>query len=656
MRFRPGYIDAVLLACVFGRVVRAAGQSSRTQLTDRHGLFIQTDHHGSGAAVIHAVCDSVLAGQTRGLFTLEDELSKTSTAAAGPSLSAACIRAQLAIAGKRRDNGSALTLDAIASLHQMLTMRPSNTLAAELLGAIALETTADRVPAMKDMTDVGARIPVVLGSNQIRTDVTGEGPVVADLIAAVDVGVRDPFVLRACTSLAIDVGDEVSAHSCSLRALASGIDSTWHLLRLSWLAFVHGDTTSGLASFRHAAGASHTSEARADLGWHLENAFLQPSLAETDQCVICFGSGLLSAFEENGVISDRNQYRLTDQDREQWFALADSQVMPWIEQQVSRRTTLDADTGEFAPHAHLPGRFADGGPDVINARLRGSPLVRHLMAHFWFTSYSGGTFRATWVWGLRSGPQPLAVAFDNAYLSAAVTMLHLWDPTTRRPVDVVPYAIPISELAWNGREHPTANLKLRLVQWSPGISGQFDTILPVVVTRPTSSSGHEALVGFFELPFRDRDAWEFTVAEGSRRRGGKYRDLSTPLGHGPLELSDLVLGGDWAIKWAGKDGPVPLSPSSTFNREHPVQLYYQVDLRGAQSTVQTEISLFEVVNSVPPANPVTTVRLNGSMAEGLNEVRRELDVSQLKAGQYLLRVTIQAGGERAQRDTPLILQ
>jgi hypothetical protein len=81
--------------------------------------------------------------------------------------------------------------------------------------------------------------------------------------------------LRACAELALRVNNTIAAKSCAMRGIASGSDSTWHLLRLARLSFRSADTVDGMREFQAAANAAHDSAARREVDWHLQ-WFLTP--------------------------------------------------------------------------------------------------------------------------------------------------------------------------------------------------------------------------------------------------------------------------------------------------------------------------------------------------------------------------------------------
>lgn len=67
------------------------------------------------------------------------------------------------------------------------------------------------------------------------------------------------------------------ARDCNLRALAIGSDSSWHLLRLSYIASVLGDSLLAASEFERSVAVANTAEARREVGWQLNIRFADAS-------------------------------------------------------------------------------------------------------------------------------------------------------------------------------------------------------------------------------------------------------------------------------------------------------------------------------------------------------------------------------------------
>lgn len=165
----------------------------------------------------------------------------------------ACIRANLELAGGVGREGPVMTagdawnFGAIKAAVRAIRI-DARSPASELLGWLALEERPDDVE---------------------------EGVLVA-LRHAVEAGSSSPNLLTGCAQVALDRGDGALSRRCLRLGLASGRDSTFHLLRLARLAYREGDSSSGYDAFLLAAKALDSPRDREEIGWHLQ-WFMSPS-------------------------------------------------------------------------------------------------------------------------------------------------------------------------------------------------------------------------------------------------------------------------------------------------------------------------------------------------------------------------------------------
>lgn len=138
-----------------------------------------------------------------------------------------------------------------------------------------------------------------------------DDPTVADLapdrallFRAARAGVRTRSVLRACDDLAWRVHDTTITNACADAALARGVDSTWHLVLLSRVAFAAADTTKGMQLFEDATAAAHDSASKQEIDWEL-------------------------------------QWFLTPDEETEWHALADTGRARWIRDRLMARDVRD---------------------------------------------------------------------------------------------------------------------------------------------------------------------------------------------------------------------------------------------------------------------------------------------------------------------------
>lgn len=214
---------------------------------------------GAGATVATAVkqlCLSPYPNDRTALLRYEELLADTVSTKPTPERLAdlGCIRANLHEAdaigheGYMMPMGASWSDGALLVLTKSVTAMPNQARAAGVLALLALQ--ANEPDHIDRITDA------------IR--------------ASVLAGVATPAVLRACADLSLRAKDGATARKCVTRALATGNDSTWHLVRLAQLAFREADTVSGARWFERALAAAHDSAAREEVNWHLQ-WFLSPA-------------------------------------------------------------------------------------------------------------------------------------------------------------------------------------------------------------------------------------------------------------------------------------------------------------------------------------------------------------------------------------------
>ncbi len=603
-----------------------------------NGYFQQIDRHGSAVPRIHALCGNVAPLSVRSLEDWQDRLASAASRSLLDTTLATlgCVRATLFAKDAPGREGPGMlpgvswAAGAVAALMQQLEQQPDDARAAELLGVVTQEALPSQYPAFREP----ARLRGRLGITDLPT-------IAAMLYHAIRLEARSPGLLRSCASLMIDIDDYVTAHDCSMLALAAGYDSTWHFLRLARLAFTRADTTSGLAFIEAAALASHDSATRAELGWHLE-----PGAAENS---VAIEAGALNPAGREG----RNPGDLmTPAERTAWFGLPSSEVPGWIRKAMEARLPIQHTEGYNRLH-----RLA---PSTLTAMWqRGSLLTRNFLEHFWYTSYAGGTFRpcVRLLDNISCAPQSNPDA--RHHLRVVARVAHLWDPLTGRPSDLLTYAVPTADLlpTSDGPDR-SATLAVDFRRWTLG-GASTDTVFRRQIGLSPGDQGGGAYLGFEVVPGSGFSSWSVMATQmGLLRRGGLYADRPPDPPGSTLQLSDLVIGvGDGPLTWNSGTRKVPLTPMQVLGREDPLQLYYQVKNDGEQVPVKVGIEVRRLVDGVPSEGQVSQISFDAEFPSGITEAQREVGLAQLASGSYELALVLSdAQGIVARRAITLTVQ
>jgi hypothetical protein len=134
----------------------------------------------------------------------------------------------------------------------------------------------------------------------------------------------DSGLLRACTSIALDIDEFGVAHECSVRALTLGYEPAWNRARLAWLAAQRADTAGAFTLFGWAVDGATTSPERLGVAWHFK--------AGIDTMNFPFWG--ITTGSTSRTSSD---YRQDSEFR--WLNLAQSDFRAWLDAQEARGST-----------------------------------------------------------------------------------------------------------------------------------------------------------------------------------------------------------------------------------------------------------------------------------------------------------------------------
>ncbi|MBK6494912.1 MAG: hypothetical protein IPG05_07385 [Gemmatimonadetes bacterium] len=571
-----GVVLAVLSGC--GAVRSAHAQS--LPVVDRHGNFRRIDDEPIGRQRIVQLCGVPGVATKAQLVTLErrraDSASALKTAEAWYAL--ACVRGLLFAAGARAQGGLLMPTGtswaggASAALEQAAATPGDHNATARLLGILALETLPADGQVQQSSPDA-----------IIRPD---------KFAAPIAVGVRDsvtnPYFLRGCVAVSLHRADRSTAEACAYRALAAGHDSTWHFLRLAWIAFRAKQVPLGENLFELAVTTAHDSATRAELGWHL------------------FGRNV-GQFEL--VQHMQSWQRMSPAEVHDLFTVPDSALLGWVRR---RNQALDSLTGNY-----------------------GHRVARHFLT----LVPSRGAFNVC----------PLIVGAIRCYflgqsrleldaLSASSTLFRVVDPHSKAPLLLVPLtAEPGKAAAGDTLPAMTAEVSIwnaATNQWSSG------------TMRVKSDSGVKHVLALADpggpLVWRVHAmSWDdhFVTLRGE----------SAPLA-APFGISDPVLGVEGSgPSWTLGSRTVWLSSSLRFDRKVPIELYLQMWRDSTVREVRIELEMRDAEAEKAP--PMLQVKFGQSLDTPFAELTRTLDFSRLGKGKYrmALRVTRPDGVELVER-------
>ena len=211
-----------------------------------------------------------------------------------------------------------------------------------------------------------------------------------------------------------------------------------------------------------------------------------------------------------------------------------------------------------------------------------------------------------------------------ATIGLAAGLHRLWNPVSSEPIAVLAYSIPARDLA---QDAPVA---LTIRQWDPQLGKLFDSTF---VERGVASASAPRIERAFLLPTPPAlSAWSLTAVQPGRR-GRAFSAGVRPLGRGPVEVSDIVIGVSGGVSVRIGSNDVPVSPTGFFDRTVPMALYYQVRLTGADEDLRTSIQV-QRVEQAQPGDTKLQVSFDGVARAGINERDQQVDITRLQPGIY----------------------
>ncbi len=508
---------------------------------------------------------------------------------------------------------------AISALEKALDYRAADERAATVLGIIAV----DRAKSQS-----GAAGPSVFGPDRFPV-----GKPAWFVYRAVINGARGARLLQLCVSLTLDIGDYTSAHDCGIRALAAGTDSTWHMLRLAYIAALRGDTAGAAAWFRGAVASAHDSTARLAVAWHLDQ------------------------WRRNPAVRDKGD-RLSAADHQAMLEMPDSEYRRWVFRRWASLTVSDSDQADWDLPDSLRAIVRDSA--VVAAGRGGTSLVHRLILHFWNVAYAGDAFRQCVVWV--PSFKPCAPTRSDGFLLRVMTQSYRWwRLTDGRPIRLVSYAIPVKDLAL-GHQGDSSMARVNLTYWwsLPEAHTWADSAVQLhLVFLPDANASDRSVAGLFLSSLNGATSgWALTAVQPTGRRGGNWEDLAPPeMRTRPLELSDIILGvPNRDPGWTDSNTVISVSPVRAFDRWDPVEFSLEAKTDFPRAKVTVTITVARA--SQGPAGTAIHIASPLTLSRGLNVIQRSLDFRSIGTGTFEVSVSVDdpSTGESRTRNVVVSVQ
>jgi len=385
-----------------------------------------------------------------------------------------------------------------------------------------------------------------------------------------------PEMLRACFLFNLSIGDLATARYCAARGRAIGADSSWYLIRLSWIATLHGDPLTAVAMADSAVTAAHDSMSIHEMNWYAQ--FVR--------------GGSMSATRT--VVAD--WYRATDTERVNLFRTTAAGNRPFAQS----LTTAELDPGFIAPLL----RMCPVWP-VMNGYLRDSP----------------------------SFPCRMYVDRANLPLTVRANLHHLWNPATGEPVSLIAAEIARPSL---GPAEDAVPVEVSFREWDDLVHQWRDTTVhprsglggaPVVMSLLTPASGRPVA---WSLAAHWQAQRGVVSVDGVPQFGsGEVMISDLILGNVSQHLAQVI----------GTD-TVVLAPRGVLVAREPATLFYQVRSDVANREVRVGITLRRIVKGSIEPQPLLSIGGSEVLQRGISAHNRVLSLVQVGAGNFQLELRI----------------
>lgn len=420
---------------------------------------------------------------------------------------------------------------------------------------------------------------------------------------AIKAGNRSPLVLRACVGLSLAVNDPPTARHCAAEALSRGKDSTWHYLRLMWLDLMSADSTAALSAFASAVNASGDTAMEAELAQVLGQFFAYdpPPGARRPPPVAA-------------VI------------RQRWEA------MP-VEQRLGDAWTLLGSASEVTME----------------------PARQRLLDEMAMWRYGGNDFESC----------PLVLGDNRAQIQRRCAARSLEPPGYNRPA----VSASVAQLWHPGTEEPGVLVigsigdersdpmrqRITIRTWIAPEQAFRDTSFAMTAGEACGGTARSACVTAWLGGQAMPTSWSFATAGAGRIRG-RFVGALPPTRRDDQVLSSPLLGQlSDSMTWNVAGQRVAVSTDNRFDRDEPVELYFQV--RSDADHIARLRIVIEQLDDATAVKASSTVESRLTLHAGLNHVTRTLELSRLPKGPGRVRIELSLdGGTWAGREAGFTLR
>ena len=230
-------------------------------------------------------------------------------------------------------------------------------------------------------------------------------------------------------------------------------------------------------------------------------------------------------------------------------------------------------------------------------------------------------------------------------------VFRIWDPTRLAPMAIVTLAMGLDHSPpQDTASHSRSVLDLRFRTLDPVAQAWGDTAFTRSIALPATPVSGSYYSTYFLSPWStSATAWSLVGVQDGRWHGGGFTDAMEPLLSAGLGVSDIVPGDSaGGVQARLSNGVViPLLPMGAVLPGRPVHLYYQILSDRPVGGYRVAFALLRgTVEFDAQRPPEIAISASIMISAGLNIFTREIDLSNIPTGAYVLEMDLLDGEGR----------
>jgi tetratricopeptide (TPR) repeat protein len=231
----------------------------------------------------------------------------------------------------------------------------------------------------------------------------------------------------------------------------------------------------------------------------------------------------------------------------------------------------------------------------------------------------------------------------EAVITTAARFSRFWDVETGEPMALITFGVRVGDLvSEKDKAGRTAEIAVTIHTWDEAAQRWTDTTVPRQLRYPASTASSAFATGRIMIPTSlGVTSWAVRIAQAATRRGRAADDWNTPIGPGPIQLSDLLVGNEPQDPKGSNTGTgLNLSPFGNVKRSRPLQLLVQMQSDQDRPQVRVFAVLRPITSKGSDEPSALQFAFAASAKRGINTLSGAFSIAKLRPGSYTLQVLV----------------